>query len=70
MTHAVRRKRAGAALFQTRLHALSDRSEVGPDGVGPHHLIVLMLDDMAVPDETAGHISLSRRSSSQPLRLR
>ena len=38
--------------------ALYDRFEVGSDGVGPHHLVVLMLDDMAVPDEAAGHVEL------------
>src|SRR6266508_3134121 len=25
-----------------------------PDPVGPHHLVVLVLDDVAVPDEMAG----------------
>src|SRR5512132_4086421 len=37
---------------------LCDRFEVGADGVGPHHLVVLMLHDMAVPDEAAGHVEL------------
>jgi hypothetical protein len=38
--------------------ALYDRFEVGSDSVGPHHLVVLMLDDMTVPDEAAGHVEL------------
>src|SRR5512132_2990985 len=37
---------------------LYDRFEVGSDGVGPHHLVVLMLHDMAVPDEASGHVEL------------
>jgi hypothetical protein len=27
-----------------------------PDPIGPHHLVVLVLDDVAVPDELAGRV--------------
>jgi hypothetical protein len=38
--------------------ALHDRSEIGSDGVGPHHFVVLVLDDVAVPGEAAGQVEL------------
>ena len=39
-------------------NALHDRSEIGSDGVGPHDFVVLVLDDMTVPDEAAWQVEL------------
>ena len=36
------------------------------DAVGPHHLVVLVLDDVAVPDELARRVELARTRVTWP----